>query len=1019
MNSSGFVSMLLAQAETAAEPVQAAAASLTAGEPSQTAQEALGWMAILVLAAIVVLPFVFGTLIARWLKMKEIAFRMGVVLFALCIGLAPFVANKIQTGHWFEGAINFGIDLAGGTNLVYRVDEQATRALGKRVDGETMDKMREAIRNRVAPTGTEEVTVRRVGDDRIEVIVPGADAARTELVKRQITDLGSLEFSIVVNQKDHPELYDRGLEQVSKGSDPARKEEDSEIRVGGVLRARWVPVAFNSVGVPKIQGLDRGELLRPVTLEGKPGFEVLVLNEPDARQRITGDYLVNAREEMGNSGPVVGFAFNQEGGYRFQNLTWRYQPREGDPHRTKLAIILSGAVHSAPQINAVIGSNGIIEGNFTSAEIQALISVLNAGALEVPLIRTPVNEATVSPLLGADLRAQSETALWVALAGVFLVTALYYRVPGLIADLCLVINLLLLVGIMALIDATFTLPGLAGLVLSIGMAVDSNVLIFERMREEQERGASLRMGIQNGFSKALATIIDSNLTTLITAVVLYVIGTDAIKGFAVTLFIGIVVSMFTAVYVSRLIFDIAERKRWMTKFSVTNAIGITNVDFVGKTKVAVLGSLLLMLVGLAAVWMRGKNNFDIDFRGGVMVAFEFDGQQPTFEEAQTLLRKKLGDDISVEELEVRDESGQEKKLIRLRALGADTEDANADPSQAVSLQIDEAFQGTPYKLIRQHVTVTPATAIAAATNPANADEFAGGQQATIELTQAMQPASVRDEVVSQFDAINVQKYGDMATLLDVAAADGGDASDLKFVVRTKADVPAADLDKALAGVVKSLDGRPFFTEKNTFATSVGKEMQLTAVAAIVISLAAIILYLWFRFHGADFGLAACIALVHDVLITLGIVAMAGMLSDTGFGRALQLTDFKINLPMIAAFLTIVGYSLNDTIVVFDRIREVRGKSPRLTESMVNQSVNQTLSRTLLTSTTTLVVIVVLYLMGGEGIHGFCFTLFVGIIVGTYSTVYVASPVLLWLMNREHPKPAAAQPAMTGRTLATN
>jgi SecD/SecF fusion protein len=824
------------------------------------------------------------------------------------------------------------------------------------------------------------------------------------MVKRQITDLGSLEFSIVVNQKDHPELYERGLEQLDKGDDPNRKPEDSEIRVGGVLRARWVPVAFDADGKPKIEGLDRGELLRPVTINGQQGFEVLVINEPDPRQRITGDYLVSAREDFGNTGPVVGFTFNQEGGYRFQNLTWRYQPREGDPHRTKLAIILSGAVHSAPNINAVIGANGVIEGNFTSQEIQALINVLNAGALEVPLIRTPVSEATISPLLGADLREQSETALWVALAGVFLVTAAYYRVPGLIADLCLVINLVVLMGIMSLIDATFTLPGLAGLVLSIGMAVDANVLIFERMREEQERGASLRMGIQNGFSKALATIIDSNLTTLITAVVLYVIGTDAIKGFAVTLFIGIVVSMFTAVYVSRLIFDIAERKRWMTKFSVTNAIGITNVDFVGKTALAIGGTMIFMAIGLLAVAARGKDNFDIDFRGGVMVAFEFDGQQPTFEQAQAALRAEMGDEITVEQLTVQDENGQEKQLIRLRTI-AEEEDENADPSERVSQQIDHAFAGTPYRLIRQHVTVSALAPIPM--EPESAPpEYAGGHQATLQLSQEMLASSVRDEVVSQFEVVNSQKYGDMATLLDVQLASGAEGAGQEFIVRTKADVPAADLEAALAGFRQSLEGEPFFTEKNTFATSVGREMQLTAVGAVVFSLAAIVLYLWFRFHGANFGIAACIALIYDVLITLVIVVLAAYLSDTSFGRIFQLSDFKINLPMIAAFLTIVGYSLNDKIVVFDRIREVRGKNPRLTPAMVNQSVNQTLSRTLLTASTTLVVILVLYFMGGEGIHGFSFCLFTGIVVGTFSSIYIASPVLLWLMNREA-RPAAA------------
>ncbi|MFV0442357.1 MAG: protein translocase subunit SecD [Planctomycetaceae bacterium] len=1010
MNSLGLGMSLLAQATDAAETATEAAMTAVPTTADPAANSAFGWIALAVLVGVIVIPFMLGQLAERMLKIKDVGFRIGVVLFSLCVGLGPFVTNKISTGHWVEGALQYGIDLAGGTNLVYRVDEDQTRKLGKRVDSETMDKLREAIRNRVAPTGTEEVTVRRVGDDRIEVIVPGADTERTEQVKSQITDLGSLEFAIVVNSTDHPELYAAGQEQASIPIE-SRKPEDAEVRVGGVVRARWVPVAFDSNGKPKVEGVDGGELMRPALVNGKDGFEILLAREPDPRQRITGDYLVNAQEGFtAESGPVVNFTFNLQGGQLFQELTWRYQPKEGNPHRTKLAIVLSGLVHNAPTINDVIGASGQISGNFTSKEIQNLVDVLNAGALEVPLIRAPVNEATVSPLLGADVREQGKKALWIALAGVFIVTVAYYWLPGVIADLCLVVNLVLLIGIMSLIDATFTLPGLAGLVLSIGMAVDANVLIFERMREECEKGASIRMAIQNGFSKALSTIVDSNLTTLITAVVLYVIGTDAIKGFAVTLFIGIVLSMFTAVFVGRLIFDILERKRVLKSIKMANLIGVTNFNFIGQKAVMVGLSLLLMAVGLVCVYQRGADNFDIDFRGGVMVAFGFDGKQPSYEEAQALLRKEFGDDISVENLSIKRPDGKDENLIRLRTINAETavDDTQKDPADEVGKRIDKAFSQTDFHIVHQSVKVGGLEAIPqAAEGTTNADSFAGGQQVTVDVTQEMLRSSLRDELEADFKQVNNQRYGDMDTLMEVEAIDSVDGAKAKeFRIRTKSDVPAADLSAALTKMQSDLQSEPFFTEKNTFATSVGHEMRITALMAIVFSMGAIVLYLWFRFHGADFGLAACIGLVHDVLITLGIMAVCSYLSSTSIGRALQLTDFKINLPMIAAFLTLVGYSLNDTIVVFDRIREVRGKSPRLTPEMVNQSVNQTLSRTLLTSMTTLVVVLVLYFMGGEGIHGFAFCLFVGILVGTFSSIYIASPALLWLMNRNQPKPAA-------------
>lgn len=996
MSRLGLVGWLLAQADGAGT---AADATMSA---APEASSAFGWIALLVLAGVIIVPFALGQFLERLLRLKDVGFRIGVVLFTLTIGLGPFVTNYVRTGSFTQGVLKFGIDLAGGTNLVYLADVEQARRLGKRVDSETMDRMVAAVRNRVAPTGTEEVTVRKVGDDRIEVIVPGADQEKTERVKRQIVNLGSLEFSIVVNSRRHPELYAKGQEQLSR-------PEEKEIRIGNVVRARWVPVAFDrETKQPKITSLDRGELIRPATVEGRPGYEILVLHEPDPKKRITGDYLVNAREEFDQSGPVVGFTFNLQGGNLFQNLTFEYQPEPGDPFGTKLAIVLSGAVHSAPRIEDPIGTHGVIRGNFTQHEIQELVNVLNAGALEIPLIETPASEATVSPLLGLDVREKGLTAMWVAAVSVFVVTLAYYWLPGLIADFCLVLNVLLLTGIMSLIDATFTLPGLAGFVLSIGMAVDANVLIFERMREEQAKGASLRMSIHNGFSKALSTIVDSNLTTLITAVVLYVIGTDAVKGFAVTLFIGIVVSMYTAVYVGRLIFDILERKRWLKSLKMGTAIGATHIDFLGKTTAMAGLSLLLIALGLGGVFYRGADNFDIDFSGGVMVAFEFEGRQPPIDEVRTLLAERLGKNISVEELSVgASEGGGGERLIRLR-----TTDERVD---YVSQQINEVFAATPYKLVRQTVELGPVTAIAAGDQAAEASESNGeaagggngGHQATLKISQPLFAVSLKEALASAVQSVNEQRYGSAAELLTVTATDvASNEKGREFLVQAKAELAAADLQAALETLKARLEDEPFFAEKNTFATSVGKEMRVTAILAIVISMGAIVLYLWFRFHGVTFGLAACIALLHDVCITLGMVALGSFLANTPLGTVLMLTDFKINLPMIAAFLTIVGYSLNDTIVVFDRIREVRGKNPRLTTQMVNQSVNQTLSRTLLTSVTTLVVVVVLYVMGGEGLHGFSYCLFVGIVVGTYSSIYVASPVLLWLMNRQQTRAAA-------------
>jgi SecD/SecF fusion protein len=227
----------------------------------------------------------------------------------------------------------------------------------------------------------------------------------------------------------------------------------------------------------------------------------------------------------------------------------------------------------------------------------------------------------------------------------------------------------------------------------------------------------------------------------------------------------------------------------------------------------------------------------------------------------------------------------------------------------------------------------------------------------------------------------------------------------KALVRSTSAVPQEDFEAVLSSMKTTLDTSPLFDEVNTFASAVASEMKQSAVLAIVISLLAIVGYIWFRFQKITFGFAAVVALVHDVLVVLGLVALASYLNGNPLGNALLLNDFRINLPMVAAFLTIVGYSLNDTIVVFDRIREVRGKNPELTAEIVNTSLNQTLSRTLLTSLTTFMVVIILYCIGGEGIHGFAFCLTLGVMVGTYSSIYVASPVLIWLMNRDAKKSA--------------
>jgi SecD/SecF fusion protein len=957
------------------------------------------WKLMALLIGAFVLPVIFGTVIARTLRVKEYTGRITVTLFILAMSLVPFL-SELAHGRPMSEAVTWGIDLAGGTNMVFAVDEAAANATGKKITPEVMSKIEESVRKRINPSGVEEVTVRKVGQNRIEIIIPGADPEKAQQIKERITNLGELEFALLANDVENRDLLD-----LARKPENANKTELYNDK--GDLVAKWRrsaqgkdgswKVALASIEDPRADFRDG--VMRERDIDGKPVREILVVNETDPTKVINGrDHLQSAAPALSTSGPSVSFRFNTVGGTRFGRLTAAHLPNESTNFFSHLAILLNDEVHSAPRINSVISENGEITGNFTQAETEELASVLNAGALDAPLIKQPINEYTVSPLLGIDIQQKGLRAIVIAVIGVIAVTAIYYMAAGVIADICLILNLIILLGAMAVIDATFTLPGLAGIALTLGMAIDANVLIYERMREELAKGASFRMCIKNGFDKALPTILDSNLTTMITAVVLYYIGTDQVKGFAVTLFIGLAISMFCAVYVGRLIFDICEKKKWITQLKMMNLITAKNVDFVGKRGMFIGASMILLVAGLLVIGYRGRENMDIDFRGGSMVTFQFaEGQKPKVEEVIGTIQPKFEDTISLEQLTLPGKDNQDQVLYRLRTI--------VDNPVETRDRLRDAFSQGKYHLILQSFAtgeVKPIPAPKEATD--KPDPFAGGHEFEVTMGQPLSATSMTGEFESAMQASNPEKYGQPRDLFDVVNPGGGDTDAVeKLVIRTRPSVPVEDVTKASQALVTRLDKQPVFDEVNTFAGQVAADTQVSALLAIFFSLVATTFYLWFRFNGVTFGLAAAVACFHDVLITLGIMAAASYLGATTFGQSLGLQDFKANLTIIAAVLTVIGYSLNDTIVVFDRIREVRGKNPLVTYEMVNRSLNETLPRTLLTSSTTLVVLFVLYFIGGESVRGFSFCLILGILIGTYSSIYVASPVLVWIMNREQKK----------------
>ncbi len=606
-------------------------------------------------------------------------------------------------------------------------------------------------------------------------------------------------------------------------------------------------------------------------------------------------------------------------------------------------------------------------------------------------------------------------AVYVASGLVFVFMLGYYLFAGFVADLCLLLNIILILGAMSYIDATFTLPGIAGIVLTIGMAVDSNVLIFERMREEQAKAASLRMSIQNGFDRALSAIIDSNVTTLLTAVILYMIGTDQIRGFAVTLFIGLTASMFTAVFMGRLIFDLAERKRWLTQLKMMSLIRIPHVDWLAWWKPAVGLSAAFIVTGMIALFSRGIDNLDIDFTGGTMVTLEFEKPQELSAVKKTLQESELGGTTSVERLALLTQADAEPTdsgtRYRIR-----TKEQDIDK---VGRIVNDALTKVGFDLRR--VTVDPGEIVdlsQADAKPSGLTEFPQGREVVLNFSSPVKVATAEEYLVraleKQEKAPGEAKYENPRSLFalegtgDASAAQAAEGYS-KIRLMASQDLPADDLAAALADMKARLASEPVFDEVSTFDSSIASEMQQTALIAIFFSLLAIVGYIWFRFERISWGIAAVAALFHDVLVVLGAIPLAAYLSGTPIGPLLGFEDFKINLGVVASILTIIGYSLNDTIVIFDRIREIRGKNPALTADMLNLSVNQTLSRTILTAFTTFVVVIIMYTVGGEGLHGFAFTMLVGVISGTWSTIYMSNPVLLWLSNRENraPAPSAA------------
>ena len=774
---------------------------------------------------------------------------------------------------------------------------------------------------------------------------------------------------------------------------------------------------------------------------------------------------------------AIGFSLDINGKGLFSNITGK---NIGRP----LCILLDGTAISAPSISERIPGTGRITGSFTQTQVEDMVNKLNAGSLPARLIEQPISVNTIGPSIGADNRDQGIRAGLIGLVAVVVSMAIYYCLAGSIADVALLMNMLFVLAIMAGVRATFTLPGIAGIILTIGMSVDANVLVFERIREEQLKGSSLRIAITNGYQRAFRTIFDANLTTFITAAILYWRASEEVKGFAIVLMLGIASSMFTALFVTRVIFDFLLSKRIIKDhLLMLRLIHKPNINWMRLRPIFFGISIVLIAAGLAVFMTRdnAKNNkYDIEFTGGTSVQIML--KEPLSRQEVEDRIRTIGNDLNNPALSAANiySIGKTEKQYEINTtetnkmtitVGLKQGNQKTDVELEETIQKTQAtFSGELNNLLVARDTSSPSqvvittsqmnqslvkkvltTAFPEATiSEPQVDEVVNNAIVTafqdeLEIQQNLRPTIASEEKISEELIDSYPELADFvggvkieceieraATLEDIkqrlsalqfkpdtqnlnhqypheilgpnlTSTDANEPVNSFVYVSTDEEAGFRELSKdewtrflenETAKVLAASQLEASLPRVRQFDPSVGKEQKQRALIAIVLSLFAIVTYVWIRFGNVRYGIAAITALVHDVCITLGAVTACTYLASTKIGEILLVGDFKINLAMIAAFLTLIGYSLNDTIVVFDRIRENRRKARFLSPTVITNSINQTISRTILTSFTTFIVVLIMYIFGGPGLRGFTFAIGFGIIVGTYSSIAIAAPILL-------------------------
>jgi len=831
---------------------------------------------------------------------SQLKWRVGLTLFFLTLSLlylAPTLTTNLPS--WWKSPlpqekVHLGLDLQGGLQLVLAVQTD------KAIDG-YLDRLTTDLEERLAAAHTPFRTISRSGDNGLLLPLYDQAAANSaiDLLKKFHPELevnqapeqaGVFPLDIRLPAKAIQELKDRtvlqALETIRNRIDQFGVAEPVVVRQG----TDHIMVQLPGIKDPQRAIKLIGETARlefklladgidPTTADGKLPRDVEILMEkrfdplgvevgriPLAVQKraiLTGDLLKDARVRMSsqNNSPTVSIEFNSVGARIFEQVTAANVGK-------RFAIVLDNTVYSAPVIQErIAGGSAQISGSFSVKEAADLAIVLRAGSLPAPV--EVIQNVTVGPSLGMD---SIQKGLLTGAIGVLLVAAfmaIYYRFAGLVANAGLVLNIVLLMGILAALGATLTLPGIAAIVLLVGMSVDANVLVFERIKEELRIGRTPFSSLDAGYDKAFLTIMDSHVTTLITAAVLFQFGTGPVKGFAVSLSLGILINLFTSLVVTRIIFNLVNSKFGLkaSSFGGTGLRCFQNLhfNFIGKRFIAFTLSALIVLTGMFGMLQisRGAANLGTDFTGGTVVQFKFE-QPPSLDAARDILAR------------------HGFKEATLQAIPAGNQ---------LLVKVGKS---------------------------------AGGEG-------------------SVADAINSALHQEMP--------------DQAFSVESSSEIGPA----------------------------IGHQLKRDTLVAVGISLFSILCYVGWRFD-RKFAVGALVATLHDVLAMFAVFFVLGK---------------EINLLFITAVLTIAGYSLTDTVVVFDRTRENlihSGSEP--VESVFNRSLNEVLSRTIVTSLTTFFAAFALYLFGGEVIHDFAFALVVGVVIATYSSIFVASPVVVEWSRRE-------------------